>query len=81
LRTRSGGLGARTTGGTQLDVESCDAHFAAAGGNILCGKHGGIWRRFISIGFYFHPAYQDCKMYRKLTVRDYTKDDRKKTHQ
>ena len=37
LRAWPWGLGARTAGSAELDVESCDPYFAAADGNILGG--------------------------------------------
>ncbi|KAJ5666215.1 uncharacterized protein N7477_008663 [Penicillium maclennaniae] len=42
LGTGTGGLGAVTTGGTDLDVQSVDAKLLAAGSDVLGSQHGGV---------------------------------------
>jgi hypothetical protein len=32
------------------------AQFLAAGSDILCGKHGSVWRRLIAVGLYLHSS-------------------------
>lgn len=56
LCTGTGGLGASTTGGTELDVQSGDTDFAAAGGDILGSQHGRVGGGLVTIGLDFHAT-------------------------
>ena len=44
LGTGAWGLGSVATGGTDLDVQSVDSDFLAAGSNVLRGKHSSVRR-------------------------------------
>lgn len=57
LRTRAGGLGSSTTGGTELDVKGSDTDFTATGSDVLSSKHGGIGRRLVTISLDLHATY------------------------
>ena len=70
LSTGTGGLGAVTTSGSDLDVESGDAEFyacqsgetlktanlltLAASSNILGSQHGGVGRALVTVGLDLH---------------------------
>jgi hypothetical protein len=56
LTTGSGGLGAVTTDGADLDVEGSDAEFLASDSNVLSSQHGSVRRRFITISLNFHTT-------------------------
>lgn len=56
LGTGAGGLGAGTTSGTQLDVESGDADLLASDGAVLSGKHGSVGRRLVTVGLDLHTT-------------------------
>jgi hypothetical protein len=56
LSTWTWSLGAVTTSGTDLDVESVDAKLLAADGNILSSQHGGVWRRLVTVGLDLHAT-------------------------
>lgn len=58
LSTGAGGLGASTTGSTELDVESSDANLAAAGSDVLSSKHGRVRGRFVTVSLDLHTTYQ-----------------------
>lgn len=45
-----------SSGGSQLDVQRRDAELFAALCDVLCGQHGGVRRRLISVGLHLHPA-------------------------
>lgn len=57
LGTRAGGLGAGTTGGTELDVESGDADLLASEGAVLSGQHGSVGRRLVTVSLDLHATY------------------------
>lgn len=57
LCTGAGGLGASTTGCTELDVEGSDADLAAARGNVLSSQHSGVRGRLVTISLHFHATY------------------------
>jgi hypothetical protein len=56
LGTGTGGLGAGTAGGADLDVEGGDANLLAALGALLGGKHGGVGRRLVTVGLDLHAT-------------------------
>ena len=56
LTTGTGGLGLSTTGGSELDVDSGDTDFLALSGNVLGSQHGGVGRRFVSVGLNLHTT-------------------------
>ena len=56
LGTGAGGLGASSTGSTELDVEGSDTDFAASGSNVLGSQHGSVGGRLITIGLDLHAA-------------------------
>jgi hypothetical protein len=56
LSTGTGGLGAVTTGSTDLDVEGVDAELLAASGNILGSQHGSIGGRLITVSLDLHTT-------------------------
>merc|ERR1739848_47607 len=56
LGTRSWGLRLGTTCGTEFDVNSGDIQFFQSRNNVLSSHHGGIRRRFITIGLDFHST-------------------------
>lgn len=45
-----------TSGSTDLDVESSDAQFLAAGSNILSSQHSSVWGRLVTIGLDLHST-------------------------
>lgn len=45
-----------SSGGSQLDVQSCDPELLAALSDVLSCQHGGVWRRLVSVGLHLHPA-------------------------
>lgn len=57
LGTRAGGLGAGTTGGTELDVKGGDADLLAADGAVLSGQHGSVRRGLVTVGLDLHTTY------------------------
>ena len=56
LGTGAGGLGAVTTGGTELDVKGGDTDLLALDGNILGSQHGGVRGGLITIGLDLHTS-------------------------
>ena len=56
LGTGTGGLGAVTTGSTDLDVQSVDAEFLAAGGNVLGSQHGGVGGGLVTVSLDLHTT-------------------------
>lgn len=56
LGTGAGGLGAVTTGGTDLDVEGSDADLLAAGSDVLGGQHGGVGGGLVTVGLDLHST-------------------------
>ena len=56
LGTGAGGLGAVTTGGTELDVEGSDADLLALDGDVLGSQHGGVGGSLITIGLDLHAS-------------------------
>lgn len=50
------GLGAVTTGSTDLDVESVNAELLAADSNILSSQHSSVWGGLVTIGLDLHSA-------------------------
>jgi hypothetical protein len=56
LGTRAGGLGAVTTGGTDLDVEGSDADLLAAGSDVLGSQHGGVGGGLVTVSLDLHST-------------------------
>ena len=56
LGTGAGGLGADTTGSTELDVEGVDTAFLATLDDVLGGEHGSVGGRFITISLDLHTT-------------------------
>lgn len=56
LGTGTGGLGAVTTSGADLDVQGINVEFLAAGGNILGGQHGGVGRGLVTVSLDLHTT-------------------------
>ena len=56
LSTRSGGLGAVTTGSSHLNVHGGDAELLGLSSGIHSGKHGSIGRSLITIGLHLHAT-------------------------
>lgn len=56
LSARAGSFGTSTTSCTKLDVESGDADLAAAGSDILSGKHCGVGGRLVTVGLDLHAT-------------------------
>lgn len=56
LGARAWGLCAGTAGRAELDVEGGDADLLAAGGDVLGGQHGGVWRGLVPVGLDLHAA-------------------------
>lgn len=56
LSTRTRGLGAGTTGGTDLEVKSSDTNLLASGSNILSSQHGSVGRRLVVVGLNLHTT-------------------------
>lgn len=56
LSSRTGGLGAGSSSGAELDVDGSDTDLLAAVGAILGGHHGGIGRRLIAISLNLHSS-------------------------
>ena len=54
--TRSGGLGAHSSGGAHLDVEGGDADLLAAGRHVLGGKHRGVRGGLVTVGLHLHSS-------------------------
>lgn len=52
----TGGLGAVSTSGSDLDVQGGDAEFLASLGNVLSCQHGGVGRGLVTIGLDFHAS-------------------------
>ena len=46
----------RTSGGTDLDVQSGDAKLLAAGSDVLGSQHGSVGRRLVTIGLDLHST-------------------------
>lgn len=57
LGTRAGGLGAGTTGSTELDVKGGDTDLLAADGAVLSGQHGSVGRRLVTVSLDLHATY------------------------
>ena len=45
-----------SSGGSELDVQGGDAELLAALSDVLCGQHGGVWGRLISVCLHLHTA-------------------------
>jgi hypothetical protein len=59
LSTRPRGLGAGASSSTNLDVQGGDRRWVErlqTISNILCGQHGCVWRRLVTIGFNLHAS-------------------------
>ena len=56
LGTGTGGLGAGTTSGADLDVQGVDAELLAAGGNVLGGQHGGVGGGLVTVSLDLHTT-------------------------
>ena len=56
LGTRAGGLGAISTGGTDLDVKGSDSQLLAALSNVLSGQHGSVRGGLITISLDLHST-------------------------
>lgn len=56
LRSRPRGLGLVPARRTHLDVHGRDAQLLALDGHVLCGKHGRVRGRLVTIGLDLHPS-------------------------
>jgi hypothetical protein len=56
LSTWAWSLGLVATGGSQFDVKSVDSVAFANLSYVLGRQHSSIWRRLVSVGFYFHTT-------------------------
>lgn len=56
LSTGTGGLGAVTSRGADLDVQSVDAKLLAADGDILSSQHGSVGGRLVTVGLDLHTT-------------------------
>merc|ERR1719180_161524 len=56
LGARAGGLGAVSTCGPELDVESSDAKSLDLLSNILCGQHSSVGGSLITISLHLHAT-------------------------
>lgn len=56
LSTGTGGLGAVTTSGPNLDVEGSDAELLAAGSNVLSSQHGGVGGGLVTVSLDLHAT-------------------------
>merc|ERR550539_1870149 len=56
LGSGSGSLGAVTTGGSQLDVQSSDPKGFHLLCNVLGGQHSGVGRGLVSVGLHLHSS-------------------------
>lgn len=56
LGTGTGGLGAVTTSGPDLDVEGGDAQLLAAGGDVLSSQHGSVGGGLVTVSLDLHTT-------------------------
>jgi hypothetical protein len=56
LGTGARGFCAGSASSTELDMEGSDTDFTATGGDVLGSQHGGVRRRFITIGLDLHST-------------------------
>lgn len=56
LGTGTGGLGAVTASGADLDVKSVDAELLAAGGDVLGSQHGSVGGGLVTVGLDLHTT-------------------------
>jgi len=46
----------RTSGGTDLDVESSDSQLLATDSDILSSQHSSVWGRLVTVGLDLHST-------------------------
>ena len=56
LRSWAWGLGLVSSGRSQLYVKGGDAELLAPDGDVLGGKHSGVWARLVAIGLDLHTS-------------------------
>jgi len=56
LSTRTGGLGAGTTSGPELNVKGSDANLLATNSNILGSQHSSVWGGLVTISLDLHST-------------------------
>ena len=73
LCTGTRGLGARASGGADLDVQSGDGRGVESLqtiGNILRCQHGSVWRRLVTIGLHLHTTSNTHKRFATGQISD-----------
>jgi hypothetical protein len=65
----TGTAGFVSPGAADLDVKRGDAEFFASIGDVDGGQHGGVRRRFVSIGLDFHATRDPYQSFASRQVR------------